>query len=151
MTPAALDALTPLVGAWELEPVFEDAPPADLRGGTSFEWMEGRRLLVQRWEVPHPDAPDGLAVIGLGDGRDAPYLQHYFDTRGVARVYEMSFENGVWRLWRQTPDFSPLEFHQRFAGTLADDGATIDGRWELSEDDGASWRKDFDLRYRKVS
>lgn len=150
MASTALDRLAPFIGAWDLEPVFDDAPPVDVRGRTWFEWMEGRRFLVQRWEVPHPDAPDGLAVIGPGEGRDAPYLQHYFDTRGVARVYEMSFENGVWRLWRQLPDFSPLSFHQRFSGTFSEDGRKIDGRFELSEDDGTSWRKDFDLRYLKV-
>ena len=147
MTSSELDALLPLVGAWDLEPVFEDAPPAELRGRTSFEWMDGRQFLVQRWEVPVPEAPDGLAVIGPGEGRDAPYLQHYFDTRGVARVYEMSFADGLWQLWRRSPDFSPLDFHQRFSGTLSDDGMAIDGRWELSEDAGASWRHDFDLRY----
>ncbi|HEV7775187.1 MAG TPA: hypothetical protein VGO48_18050 [Conexibacter sp.] len=146
-----LEPLLPLVGTWELEPVFEDALPSELRGRTSFEWMEGKRFLVQRWEVPVPEAPDGLAVIGLGEGRDAPYLQHYFDTRGVARIYEMSFENGLWQLWRRTPDFSPLEFHQRFSGRFSEDGMTIDGRWELSEDEGTSWRHDFGLRYLKRS
>jgi hypothetical protein len=148
---ADLDALLPLVGAWELEPVFADAPPVELRGRTSFEWMDGRRFLVQRWEVPHPDAPDGLAIIGPGESRNAPYLQHYFDTRGVARVYEMSFENGLWQLWRRRPDFSPLSFHQRFSGRFSEDGMTIEGRWETSEDAGASWRHDFDLRYLRRS
>ena len=58
-------------------------------------------------------------------------LQHYFDSRGVARVYKMSVEEGVWKLWRDEPDFSPLDFSQRFTGTFSADGTTIAGRWEI--------------------
>ena len=49
----------------------------------------GRAVLVQRWEVEHPAAPDGIALIGAGPG-NGDYLQHYFDSRGVARVHEGS-------------------------------------------------------------
>src|SRR5207247_6615644 len=83
----ALESLKAFVGEWSMEADFPGTPPGDVRGRTTFEWMTGERFLVQRWEVPHPDAPDGIAVITLsGEG----YLQHYFDSRGVARLYEMS-------------------------------------------------------------
>ena len=49
------------------------------------------------------------------------------DARGVARLYEMSFDGTTWILERTKPDFSVLKFHQRFVGTFADDVATIDG------------------------
>jgi hypothetical protein len=39
----------------------------------------------------------------------------------------MSLENGVWRLWHDEPDFSPLDFSQRFTGSFSDDGKTIAG------------------------
>jgi hypothetical protein len=120
-----------------------------VRGRVVFEWLPGGRFLVQRWEVPLPDAPDGIAIIGFDDDRGT-YLQHYFDSRGVARVYEMSVDDGVWKLWRNTPDFSPLNFSQRFTATFSDDGNTIDGRWETSND-GSSWEHDFDLTYTRVS
>jgi hypothetical protein len=110
--------------------------------------MPGEQFLVQRWEVPIPEAPDGIAIIGFDAGRDT-YLQHYFDSRGVARVYEMSFSDGVWKLWRESPDFSPLDFRQRFEGTFSDDGRTIAGRWEISGD-GSSWEHDFDLTYTRA-
>jgi hypothetical protein len=45
-------------------------------------------------------------------------LQHYFDSRGVARLYEMTFSGGVWNLLRNSSDFTPLEFSQRFSGTF---------------------------------
>ena len=78
-------------------------------------------------------------------------LQHYFDSRGVARVYEMGLENGVWTLPGRKPDFSPLKFWQRFAGRFSDDGRTIQGTWEMSEDEGSTWEVDFDLKFTKVA
>jgi hypothetical protein len=143
-----LAPLEPLVGEWSVEALFPGAPPSDLRGRTVFEWMTGGNFLVQRWEVPIDEAPDGLAVIGV-DGSGAAYLQHYFDSRGVARVYAMSFDDGVWKLSRTTADFSPLDFSQRFTGTFGDNGRTIRGRWELCHD-GSIWEHDFDLVYTRV-
>jgi hypothetical protein len=73
-----LAPLEPLVGEWSIEAVFPNLPPTDTRGRVVFEWMTGGQFLLQRWEVPVPEAPDGLAVIGL-DGSGPAYLQHYFD------------------------------------------------------------------------
>jgi hypothetical protein len=141
---AAIERLNAFIGEWSIAASFPDAP----LGRTVFEWMPGEQFLVQRWEVPHPDAPDGVAIIGFDPVRET-YLQHYFDSRGVARVYEMSFADRVWKLWRDSADFSPLDFSQRFTGTFSDDGETIDGRWEISND-GSNWEHDFDLTYTKV-
>jgi Protein of unknown function (DUF1579) len=143
-----LERLSPLIGEWSMEAVFPDVPPSDARARATFEWMPGRQFVVQRWEVPVPEAPDGIAIIGYDEGRGT-YLQHYFDSRGVARVYEMSFDGGVWKLWRNEADFSPLDFSQRFTGTFSDDGRTIDGRWEICHD-GSNWEHDFDLIFTKV-
>lgn len=53
-------------------------------------------------------------------------------------------EGDSWRLWRAAPGF-----HQRFTGRLSEDGQTIRGRWEMSED-GREWRTDFDLTYTRT-
>jgi hypothetical protein len=145
----ALARLAVLVGEWRIVPRFKDAPPADIGGRVVFEWMPGMRFLIQRWEVPVPEAPDGLAVIGADPESDGSFLQHYFDSRGVARVYKMSFDDGIWQLRRESPDFSPLDFAQRYTGTLSDDGTTISGSWEICHD-GRTWEHDFDLTYIKV-
>ena len=129
---ARLRRLEPLVGEWRIEaPAF--ALPAELAGSarTSFEWTLGGAFLLQRSSVPVPEAPDGLTVIGPdaeGDG----YTQHYFDSRGIARIYAMTFDGRDWTLERHTPDFSALPFHQRWLATLSADGDTIHGRWEKS-------------------
>jgi hypothetical protein len=61
----------------------------------------------------------------------------------------MTFQDGVWTLLRGAPDFTPLNFWQRFTGTFSADGDTIDGRWETSKD-GSAWELDFGLTYRRI-
>jgi hypothetical protein len=143
-----MKALEPFIGEWRLAAAFGDARPTDVGARASFEWLPGEQFLIQRWEVPIPEAPDGIAIIGADPESEGNYLQHYFDSRGVARVYKMSFEGGVWKLWRDEPDFSPLHFSQRFSGTFSHDGKTIAGRWEICHD-GRTWERDFDLTYTK--
>jgi hypothetical protein len=93
--------------------------------------------------VDLPEAPDGVMVIGC-DGMNGTYWQLYTDDRDVQRIYEMSLEDGVWKLWRDGEPFS-----QRFKGKFSEDGKTIAGRWETSED-GRTWQTDFDLTYTRV-
>ncbi len=143
---ASLEPLDVFVGEWSMAPSFAASGAGAPQARTTFEWLPDRRFLIQRWEVDHPDAPDGIAVIGF-DAGETTLLQHYFDSRGVTRVYEMTFQERVWTLERHAsaPDFS-----QRFTGTFADDGDTIAGQWERS-DDGTSWSTDFGLIYTRLS
>jgi hypothetical protein len=141
-----LEALEPLVGEWKMMATFKDMPPVDAGAHISIEWMPGKQFLIQRWEVPIPEAPDGIALIGADPENEDNFIQHYFDTRGVARVYKMSFGDGIWKLWRDEPDFSPLDFAQRYTGTFSDDGTTIAGAWEICHD-GKTWEHDFGLTY----
>ncbi len=138
-----------LVGEWSMAAKFKELPPADAGARVVFEWMPGGRFLIQRWEVPVPEAPDGIAIIGPDPENAGDFLQHYFDTRGVARIYRMSVTDGVWRLWRDAPDFSPLDFSQRYTGTFADNDKTITGSWEISHD-GETWEHDFELTYTRI-
>jgi hypothetical protein len=144
--------LEPLIGEWSVAMVMPGqevpAEPPDLGARAGFEWMGDKGFVVERWSVPVPEAPDGLAVIGWDAGRGT-FLQHYFDERSVARVYAMTLADSVWTLERTTPDFDPLEFAQRFTGTLSADGNRIDGTWEIAHD-GETWEKDFDLVYSRV-
>jgi hypothetical protein len=101
--------LEPFVGEWRLEAHFENLPAPEGDGGEAhvdFDWMPGAQFLIQRWEVPIPEAPDGIALIGADPDSEGGFLQHYFDSRGVARVYKMSFDGRVWTLSRDEADFS---------------------------------------------
>jgi hypothetical protein len=132
-----LKALDALVGGWVL------GDPSAPVGRTSFSWLEGGYFLVQRWTVAIPEAPDGIAILGE-DATTGELVQHYYDSRGVARVYQLRLEDGTWTLFRDGPDF-----WQRFTGTFSEDGTTISGAWETSPD-GSAWEHDFDLVYTRV-
>src|SRR6266511_2238761 len=123
-----------------LEASFPLAAPASIAGRAVvgralFGWGLSGQFLTQYEEFPDPDVPDSSAIIGFDPDSQA-YTQHYFDSRGVARVYAMTLSEGVWTLLRERPDFTPLDFSQRFTGTGSD---------------ASSWKHDFDLTYTKAS
>ena len=54
----------------------------------------------------------------------------------------MSFKDGHWQMWRDTPEFS-----QRFEAQLDRDAGAIRGRWEKSTDQDTTWQHDFNVDY----
>jgi hypothetical protein len=140
-------SLVQLVGTWRTEARFPNGVSGT--GTTTFELVLGGEYLLQHATVEVDGPPEGLMVIGPGE--HGALTQHYFDSRGVIRIYAMTFEDGVWTLVRNSPDFSDLSFWQRYTGTFSADGDTIDGAWEISHDEGATWEHDFDLVYRRTA
>ncbi|MDQ6775208.1 MAG: hypothetical protein M3071_03080 [Actinomycetota bacterium] len=139
----ALQRLEAFVGAWR-----EEVAGADGNAGTmTFEWALDRQFLLQRSELADPEFPDSFGIIAVAE--DGSYTQHYFDSRGVVRVYAMDLTDGTWTLVRDAPDFTPLDFSQRFIGKFAPDGATITGAWQTATD-GGDWQRDFDLTYTRI-
>jgi hypothetical protein len=143
----AMERLSVLIGpwrttmrnAWFLEPADLEVP-----GSATVEWL-GDAFVVFRWTM---DGDVGSAtsemvlVLGRSDARDA-YTALYHDERGVCRVFAMTFDNAQWTLGREDPDM-----FQRF---IADVGPNrVAGRWEASEDQGSTWRKDFDLIFERA-
>jgi hypothetical protein len=152
----ALARLDVFVGEWVVEARFPGGQPApsDAAGDgpiarSRFEWALDRQFLLQRTEIPIPEAPDGLTIVSA-DLETGAYTQHYYDSRGVVRLYAMTLADGVWTLTRESPDFTSLEFRQRFTGTFSADGDTIDGAWESAPTDGGEWEHDFALTYRRA-
>jgi hypothetical protein len=135
-----LAPLNKLVGSWTIEATHPAFPTTVVGGQADFEWLEGRRFLLQRSRTDHPEFPDSLIVFG--EFEDALAMQ-YFDSRGVHRVYSGSFNDRVWRMWRNAPGSS-----QRFTGTFSDDGDTIHGLWELSRHD-TTWDDDLKISFRR--
>lgn len=141
-----LRRLDALVGEWEMSADNPPTPDETLGGRMSFEWMDGAMFLGQCWSGEGP-FPSGVSVTGW-DEREQACVMHYFDDRGVARLYEISVSDGTWTMSRQASGED--DFSQRFIGTFGDDGSTIAGMWERS-DDGSSWQHDFDLVYVRVA
>lgn len=153
--PAAstLKALERLVGTWATEATHPAMADTVVRGTVTVEWLEGRRFLVHRSHFDHPEFPTSISIIGHTerDRVDSPpatdppphLTMHYFDSRGVFRVYEARIEDDSWKLSRLARGFS-----QRFDGTFVDGGDTITGLWQVCED-GAHWKDDLRITYRR--
>jgi len=152
-----LEPLNRLVGTWATTATHPACPGLVVHGTAEITWLEGERFLIQRARTDHADFPDSISIIGVigrdraGDARglgsdlatESRLSMSYFDSRGVSRIYEVSIDGGVWRLWRDAPGFS-----QRFTGTFAESGDTIAGRWQVCEDD-VHWKGDVEIDYRR--
>jgi len=140
----ALKEMEVLVGEWTVKATGADGEPWPGGARITFEWLEGSdgRLLIERATVQMPEAPNTACVIGC-DAANGTYYQLYTDDRNVCRIYEMSIGGGEWKLWREGEPFS-----QRYSAAIANDGSTIQGRWEI--DEGEGWRTDFDLVFSRV-
>ena len=136
-----LEHLAVLAGAWTIEGRHPLLPDAAISGRATFEWLDGGRFLIARSHYDHPEIPDAVTVTGVVDDR---LSMHYFDSRGVHRLYRVSASPGEWRFWRDDPDLA-----QRFVGTFSDDGRTITGRGSMARD-GGDWEDDLQLTYRRA-
>lgn len=136
---AAFDAL---VGEWTTEAMHPMFPSTVVHGRATFEWLEGERFLVQRSSNEHPDFPDSISVIGFVD---EDLVSHYFDSRGVFRVYRVAMEGDMFRTWRDAPGFS-----QRLDAKLSNGGATLAGVGQVSRDD-ETWEDDLAITYTRVA
>ena len=135
-----LELLDVLVGTWKVtlsDAWFIEPVGTEVDGSATIEWL-GDALVVMRMDL------DGELTIAMGrsDANDT-YTALYHDDRGVCRVFAMTFDGAHWTLDRKDPDF-----HQRFIADVATD--RIAGRWEASDDEGKTWRKDFDLTYERT-
>ena len=143
----ALQSLEVLVGDWKMElsnTSFLPSPSDTATGQISFEWLQNGAFLMMRMGSKPSAAPDAMWLIGRDDSTPN-YTVLYYDSRGVSRIYQMSFLDGEWKMWREAPGFC-----QRFEGNVSNDGNTIAARWEKSPD-GTTWQHDFDLTYTKIS
>jgi hypothetical protein len=152
-----MEKLARLIGTWETEATHPAMPGVVVHGTAVVEWLEGERFLIHRARCDHPDFPDALSIIGVTEwdrvedgARRAPAADeeksrlrmHYYDSRGVFRVYDAGIDDTAWRWWRDAEGFS-----QRFTGTFQDGGDTIDGRSQLMEAD--TWKDDLAIVYRR--
>lgn len=128
-----------LLGDWVMElsnAAFLPDPKTTVEGEVSFECIENGAFLVMRM------GQDATWLISRDESME-DYKIFYFDSRMVSRVYEMSLSKDIWKIWRNSPDFS-----QRFEGKISKDHKTINAYWEKSMD-GKKWEHDFDVVYKK--
>lgn len=138
----AMERLDVLVGSWTTtlrNAWFLEPPDQEVPGSATVEWL-GDAFVVFRWTMAGDvgkSTSEMVLVLGRSDVRDE-YTALYHDERGTCRVFTMTFDGSQWILNREDPDM-----YQRFVADVAPD--RIAGRWEASEDQGSTWRKDYDL------
>lgn len=139
---ARLDVLTgrwrlTLSDAWFLEPAGRT-----VAGEATVEWIGDSFVAVHIVLDGDEGRQCQRLVLGRSDPRDA-FVALYHDDRGVGRLYGMTFDGASWVLDRKDADM-----HQRFLAEVGPE--RISGRWEASEDDGATWRKDYALTFDRL-
>jgi hypothetical protein len=143
MKNAELTPLNFLIGKWNVEMVHS-ALPQPLNWEDSFEWVEDS-FIIWHWQGKD-EVPKATSIIGRNENRSGNiYTMLYHDIRGISRIMEMSFENGIWKYLRFDSDFS-----QRFEGIVSKDGNVIDGKGDASKDGGKTWKHDYSITYTRI-
>jgi hypothetical protein len=139
----ALEPVGVLVGQWRLtlaDSWFLESREVTQEGRAVGRWL-GEAFIELEAELG--GVPTWHFVFGCSDASDE-LIVLYHDPRPTSRKFDMTVRANEWTLLRQDPDF-----HQRFVATVDPD--RIDGRWDASEDQGKTWRKDFDLIFERIS
>ena len=143
----AMKLLEVLEGSWRATMAnawFLDSAERKVSGSATANWI-GDAFMLFRWTMDGdvgPATTEMSLVLGRSDASDA-YAALYHDERGTCRVFVMSFDGSRWSLLREDPDM-----FQRYVADVSPE--RISGRWEASDDQGATWRKDFDLVFERV-
>lgn len=130
-----MNALDRLVGAWEFT-MQHSAMSEPVTGRQRYERVLEGAFLLQHWTYDHPDFPNAMALLS-----DEHY--HYFDVRGIVRVFDLEVAGNGWSMIRLAEDFSQ-RYVAQFSGP--DD---IQGSGEVSRDAGATWQPDFTITCRR--
>jgi hypothetical protein len=144
-----MKAFEPLIGDWHGEGEFPSDPPMKMAANARIERM-GEFIVFSSKGEP-ADLPDSVSIIG-GAPDAEPQPMHYFDSRGVKRLFMTALEGSTWMIWRAPgEDWNGPDgpgFNQRFIGEISADGRTIEGRWERGMGTaGDEWVLDFPFTY----
>jgi len=140
----ALAALEPLIGEWEYTMYncwFLESMDATVKGTATIERIYNSFVVLN--ETGADQKPGGTWVIGYSDPQKR-YQMFYYDPRGVARIFETTFDGKTMVSNREDKDF-----YQRMTLTITSDGLHCVA--EASDDKGKSWRKDLEMSYVKTS
>jgi hypothetical protein len=128
--------LDQLLGTWDLT-MDHDSVDASVSGCQIYERVLDGAYVRLDWTYEHPDFPNALALLS----EDA---MHYFDVRGITRVFEVDWDDSGWTMVHLDPVFS-----QRFTSRVEGPELVIT-EGEYSEDEGATWLHDFRLTLRRT-
>ncbi|WP_161883214.1 hypothetical protein [Deinococcus alpinitundrae] len=108
-----------------------------ISGQLRYERVLGGAFVMQHWSDDHPDFPDALSLL-------SETQSHYFDVRGIVRMFDLRLDDAGWTMVHLDQDFSQ-RFETRFEGADA-----LQGTGEASSDGGITWRPDFTITSRRL-
>ena len=116
----------PLIGEWHGEGELPIDPPLKMSAETMIERL-GEFVVIRSVGEP-AELPDTISIVGgAPDGEPQP--MHYFDSRGVKRLFLMTLDGSTWTIWRAPgEDWNGPDgpgFNQRYIGEISADG-TVD-------------------------
>lgn len=129
-------SLDTLLGTWDFT-MRHSLVPEPVTGRWRFARVLDGAYVQLDWTYDHPDFPDAIALL---DGRGF----HYFDVRGITRVFDLDVSDQGWSVVRRDPDF-----WQRGSATFVGADA-MEGTWEISRDGGVTWEHDSSVSYLRV-
>src|SRR2546430_13578940 len=87
----------PLIGEWHGEGEVPLEPPMKISMEAKIERL-GEFIVLSSVGEP-AEVPDSVSIIGgAPDGEPQP--MHYFDARGVKRLFMMALQGSTWKVWR---------------------------------------------------
>ena len=142
-----MKVLQRFIGDWTCEATHPQMKGV-ITGTASFAWLGSEKFVVWRSHIDHPDVPDGMSVLGdcahaTAEAKEpAKWQMHYFDTRGVYRLFEARLDSDGFEVVRED-DAWP----QRFRCVLADGDQRIDMTTQLRKD--GRWVDDLKMTLRR--
>lgn len=129
-------SLTRLLGSWDIT-MHHVAMTEPVRGRQTYDQVLDEAFVMLRWTYEHPEFPDAIAL--LDDS-----TCHYFDVRGVTRVFDFDIDDSGWTMIRRDDDV-----WQRSAATFVSPDE-MEAVGENSYDAGQTWEHDFWMSYTRV-
>ncbi|MFC4455671.1 hypothetical protein [Deinococcus sonorensis] len=126
-----------LLGDWEFT-MQHPAVAGPVSGRQRYEWVLDGAFILQYWTYAHPDFPDAMALLSHDQ-------YHYFDVRGIVRIFELQINVEGWSMIHLDPDFaqrSTSRFQER---------DILETTGEQSQDGGVSWQSDFAMICRRLN
>ena len=129
-------SLAKLLGSWDIT-MSHVAISEPVSGRQTYERVLEAAFVMLRWTYDHPEFPDAIALMD-----DTTF--HYFDVRGVTRVFDFDINSSGWTMNRRDEDF----WQRSSARFISPD--EMQGSGENSYDAGLTWQHDFHMSYVRV-
>ena len=144
-------ALDTFVGEWHVEGEQIEGPigpAATITATQRYEWLQGQRFLVHRFDGQVGASPASCIEI-IGCNRDTGLCRiHTFYNNGLTNVWDVELHAGRWHLYG---DWNMAGRAMKVRCTIAfhDDAKAMRSHWEHSSD-GVRWHTFWDLRAKKA-